>query len=368
MSFLKNIVSNAVSDGIGKGIQDAVGKAVEGAVKPAADKLAGKAAEQVNEAAKGVELSTQAIKDANADLAAGMQGAGAAASAAPAGAAGVAAAPGSGFAGLEAAFSGWASAAQNFAGQVAANVKQCPKCGEVVTADHKFCPKCGAALPEETLGAGYCCPKCGKQNLPETTYCVECGTLLPAAEAAQKAALAKWEADLPQYPKWTLKGNVDIDGGNTLNGYPCYSVHVGGAGREELDAYVNMLKNDGFIPAYDGDSDFYYKVVDGVCRSFDKTDADQGDFLSMSFFVGDFDKKAEAKAKAEAELAEAKAKADATIDAAKEKAGALFGDAKDKAGALFGAAKEKAPDALDGAKEAADAAKEAAKGLFKKLF
>lgn len=293
MGLFGNLISNAVSDGIGKGIQDAVGKAVEGAVKPAADKLAGQAASHLNQATQDLAESTAAAKSA--------------AEAVPA-----SAPKGEGAASLEAALTGWATAMQGVAGQVAQNMKECPKCGEVVTAEHKFCPKCGAQLPDKTLGEGYLCPKCGKQNVPGATYCAECGALLPAAEAANAAQLAKWDTLLPQYPRWTLGGSLDLE---DYSGR--VSVHVSGAGAAQLAKYVELLRADGFVPAYDGDSDIYYKMVDGVCRAFDKTDANQGDFLSMSFFVGDYDKRAAAKQKAEAAKDTAKDTAKLAADAAK---------------------------------------------------
>lgn len=304
MGLFGNIISNAVSDGIGKGIQNAVGKAVESAVKPAADKLAGQAASQLNQATQDLADSSEAARAAASNT--------------------KAAATGEGTASLEAALTGWATTMQNVAGQVAQNMKECPQCGEVATSDHKFCPKCGAKLPDTTIGAGFLCPKCGKQNVPGTTYCAECGAMLPAAEQENAAQLAKWDTLLPQYPRWTLGGKVELDTNGEINGQRAVSLHVSGAGAAQLTRYVEALKADGFIPVYDGDSDFYYKMVDGVCRAFDKTDANQGDFLSMTFFVGDYDKKA--------------------------------------------AAKEKADAAIDTAKDTAKAAANAAKGLFKKFF
>ena len=88
------------------------------------------------------------------------------------------------------------------------NMKECPVCGETVTAEHKFCPKCGATLPEKTIGAGYLCPKCGKQNVPGTAFCTECGTILPAEEEERSKQLALWDEYLPQYPKWNLGGKL----------------------------------------------------------------------------------------------------------------------------------------------------------------
>ena len=102
---------------------------------------------------------------------------------------------------------------------------------------------------------------------------------------------------------------------------------------------TNSLKENGFIPAYDGDSDIYYKVVDGVCRSFDKTDAVSDDSVSVTFFVGDYDKRAE----------ERERKAEAAREAAES-------------------AKEAAREAAETAKDTAKAAADKAKGLFKKFF
>ncbi len=296
MGFLKNMISDAVSEGIGKGIQGAVGKAVESAVKPAADKLAGQAAESMNQAASDLAQSTQEAKTAMAEAGVAAGNAASASQAAAGTAAGQTAAASSGFANLGAALSGWASHMETAAANLAQNMKECPNCGEVVTADHKFCPKCGVALPEESIGAGYVCPKCGKQNLPETVYCTECGEMLPAAKAANEAQLAKWDEWLPCYPKWDLGGTFDLDRGDVMNGEPVVSLHVDGGGADKIAKYVEKLKAAGFVPAYDGDSDIYYKVVDGVCRAFDKTDADQSDFLTFSFFVGDYDKRPECRA------------------------------------------------------------------------
>ena len=67
-----------------------------------------------------------------------------------------------------------ASAASAFAAEYAKNMKQCPKCEEVTTADKQFCPNCGAKLGD-TLGAGALCKKCGKQNLPGEDFCGGCG-------------------------------------------------------------------------------------------------------------------------------------------------------------------------------------------------
>ena len=333
MSLLKNLISDAVSDGVGRGIRDAVGKAVETAVQPAADKLAGQAAEQINQATQSLEKSTQAASAAQSETGSTAQSeTGSAAQAASQ-------AKYSGTASLEAALKGWTGAMQTAAGQAVQNMKECPRCGEIVTADHKFCPKCGTALPEKTIGEAYLCPKCGKQNLPETVYCVECGTRLPAAEEARARQISNWEEWIPQYPKGDLGGELELTQGDTMNGEQTVRLFVKNAGQQELNRYIALLKENGFIPAYDGDSDIYYKVVDGVCRSFDKTDAVSDDSVSVTFFVGDYDKRAEEREK----------KAEAAREAAES-------------------AKEAAREAAETAKDTAKAAADKAKGLFKKFF
>ena len=301
-------IGKGISNGIGKGLQNAVGKAVESAVRPAADKLAGQAAENLNQTAQTLAESNAALKAATNDLSREASSAGYTAPASQ----------GSGAADLGAALGSWASAMEGFAGSVAMNMKECPACGETVTAEHKFCPKCGAPLPEKTIGAGYLCPKCGN----------ECGTILPAEEEERAKQLALWDEYLPQYPKWNLGGKLELNTDMSVNGNPAVGVQVGGAGIAQLQRYVELLKADGFLPAYDGDSDFYYKMVDGVCRAFDKTDASQGDFLSFTFFVGDFDKRAAEKEKAEAARKAALEKADAAKAAAKDTAKAAAGAAK----------------------------------------
>lgn len=290
MGFFKNVLSDAVGDAVGKGIRDAVGKAVETAVQPAATKLANKAAENLNSAADSLDESAGAVAEARSEAKA---------------------------AGLDGAFANLASAAENYATRVSAGLKVCPSCGEGATADRKFCPHCGAKLPDTTLAEGYVCPKCGKQNTVGTAFCAECGAQLPAAAAESAAQLGKWPQLLPQYPQWTLGGSVELEESGEINGAPAVSLHVGGAGAAQLTQYVAQLRADGFVPYGGEDADVYYKVTDGVCRAFDKTDAAQGGSLSMTFFVGDYDRRAAAKEKAEAAAGAAKDTAKAAADVAK---------------------------------------------------
>lgn len=68
MSFLKNIVKNAVADGVGKGIRDAVGGAVEKAVNPVAEKWANKTAEDLDRAAGTAETDVKETNNAFSNL------------------------------------------------------------------------------------------------------------------------------------------------------------------------------------------------------------------------------------------------------------------------------------------------------------
>ena len=61
MSFLKNIVRNAVSDRLSKGIRDAVGKAAESIVAPKAEAYANKVASSLDEAAGQIDTAAAAV-------------------------------------------------------------------------------------------------------------------------------------------------------------------------------------------------------------------------------------------------------------------------------------------------------------------
>ena len=55
MSFLKNLIRNAVSDGISKGIRDAVSSAAEKIVAPKAEEYANKVADSLDEASQSMD-------------------------------------------------------------------------------------------------------------------------------------------------------------------------------------------------------------------------------------------------------------------------------------------------------------------------
>ena len=291
-----NGVSNGISQGISKGISNAVGSAVQKTVAPAADKLAGKAAEKMNETASALNKSLDETAAAANQAAEAMSQAAASADQA----AGTAApAAGNGFAALAGNLSGLMGSLEAAATEMASNVKVCPKCGEGAPATMKFCPKCGAALPEKTLGELYVCPKCGKKNLPDTKFCVECGEVLPIAaaeveEQKKKDAevLASWGKYMADYPVWNGGGSeFEINENGDQNGYPVYLFEAVGVDRPALDAYVALLKEAGFVrPEGAGSDETLFKVIGGVCRAFNQTEAIIDDRMTIGFFVGDYDK------------------------------------------------------------------------------
>lgn len=280
MGLLKSIIGDAVSKGIKKGLSDAVGKAVEGIVKPTVDNFAQKQADQINAAGESLEQSTAELRRATAE-------AGKTAPSTPIGA------TGSGLAGLEAALGGWAQRAESLATEMSKNMKTCPQCGEVCTADKQFCPHCGAKLPERTTADDYTCPKCGEVNVPGSKHCSKCGTVLPAAEEEEKAqatsdatALEQFKQKLPEYPAWNVGGRAFelIDGG-TQNGHPSYRWDLDGSA-ELLKQYVAKLAEAGF--SYCGGNptaDTLYKEIGGVCHCFNRTDAVDTNHISVGFYV-----------------------------------------------------------------------------------
>ena len=294
MGLLKNVVgsaiNNGISKGISKGISSALGKAVEKAVAPAAERMANKGAEAIDSATAELDKSVKQTNAALAEASAATAEAGAAAKEAV-NAAG-------GFAGLESALAGLASRAESYATAMSASMKVCPNCGQPSQADKEFCPNCGTKLPEKTLGQEYTCTKCGAANTPGTKYCSKCGAILPAAEAEVKAqqekdnkVLDEMAATLPQYPKWNCGGSgFEFEDAGGQNGQPSYSLRFK-ATQQEVDAYVALLLQAGF--AKDARYD-YWKVIDGVCRTCNVGDVQEGE-ANLYYYVSTIDKKNQPK-------------------------------------------------------------------------
>lgn len=280
---IDNAVRKGVGDAVRKGVGDAIGKAVGDAVKPTADRLA-------SESAKAIDSAATEINQTAAQVNAAAQGVSQAAPEARPSESGLSA--------LEQALTGWKSSMEQMATRVSAKMKVCPQCGEVSPADKAFCPHCGAKLPEKTMGQDYVCPKCGEANLPGTKFCGKCGTLLPGAEAEVNAQKAKDDETLsrlaslqPQFPAWTVGGSEFVlEEQGSHNGYPVYRLELKG-GQRELDGYIALLKGAGFTQY----GDEYWKTVDGICRTFDTTEAVSDTYVRVAFYVSNYDKKSQPK-------------------------------------------------------------------------
>ena len=121
-----------------------------------------------------------------------------------------------------------------------------------------------------------------------------------AKVAAEKAIFEKWEENFPHYPIWDVGGEeFELEELEPMNGYPSW--RFGLKGRPFLvEQYAAKLRADGFkAKASDPDdlnADTYYKMVDGVCYAWNRTDACNDGYINVGFYV---DKYVEPKPKAQ---------------------------------------------------------------------
>ena len=183
MGFLKNIIKNAVDDGISKGIRDAVSSAAEKIVAPKAEAYANKVADSLDEA-------TQAIDAASA-----------------------------------------------------ANEKE---------------EKHGLSSLEQALD---------RLSQSAEKY----------AETMEKAAggLKEWNEKLPGFPVWCFGGkDFSIDENYTSDeGTTYYIFSAVGATYEDMEAYVKVLKADGFVQKYKDSDQVLYKDLGGEYLVFSSVEA-----------------------------------------------------------------------------------------------
>ena len=122
-----------------------------------------------------------------------------------------------------------------------------------------------------------------------------------AKAAAEKAIFEKWEENFPHYPVWDVGGEeFELEELEPMNGHPSW--RLGLKGRPFLvEQYAAKLRADGFkAKASDPDdlnADTYYKLVDGVCYSWNRTDACADGYINVSYYV---DKYVEPKPKQQA--------------------------------------------------------------------
>lgn len=188
MSFLKNIIRNAVNDGISKGIRDAVSSATEKIVVPKAEAYVKKMADSFG----------SAVSEAEDAAAAGSEGE----------------KKGS-FASLEASLERLSQSAEKYA------------------------------------------------------------ATLEKATAEQEDLNKMWNEKVPGFPVWCF-GGTDFsfeEVGKDAFGAPYYMFNAENTTQEELDLYVALLKENGFVRKYRTSDEVLYKDLGGEYLLFGKTDA-----------------------------------------------------------------------------------------------
>lgn len=235
---------------IRRGVSDAVGKAVGKAIEPTVTDLTNKAANAIDQAAQNTEQQVARSS------------------------------------GLEGAMANLERSVQGYATEAAKNMKVCPNCNKPTTADKKFCPECGTQLPEQTVAQGAVCPSCGKQNVIGTKFCQDCGTKLPVAVQEEQmhaddhaSVMSKWDAKLPQYPKWNCGGShFEIE---VYDGFTTFSVNFDGntfRAKQAVEQYRQLLLEGGFREAGENPTiEHLYKMIDGVCYHADTEHCFEGD-------------------------------------------------------------------------------------------
>lgn len=114
-----------------------------------------------------------------------------------------------------------------------------------------------------------------------------------ARKAAEAAIFDKWGENLPAYPIWDVGGSAfELEERTPMNGHPAYSFRL--TGRPFLlEQYAAKLRADGFTAMHcsnpaDLNADTYFKMIDGVCHAFNRTDACMDGQISVSFYVDNY--------------------------------------------------------------------------------
>jgi len=109
-------------------------------------------------------------------------------------------------------------------------------------------------------------------------------------KAREAAIFENWQETLPAYPVWDVGGSgFELEELTPMNGYPAYSFRL--TGRPFLvELYAAKLRADGFIAKgcsnpQDLNADTYYKLIDGVCYAFNRSDACYDGHINVSFYV-----------------------------------------------------------------------------------
>ena len=252
MGFFKNLVGGAISDGVG----NALSKAVEKAVAPAAEKFAKKQAEAIDDATRRTDAAMQqtaaALDQAQQDL--------------------DAAAAGQPVQVADGATGG--QPVQAAAGGTAASGRP------LTEEERKQAAEASAALKGFSAMFSGAIAQAKREAEEEAA----------AKKAAEAAIFENWEQNLGAYPKWDVGGsNFILEEETPQNGYPAYRLILDGR-PYFVELYAAKLRAAGFIARgcsnpQDLNADTYYKIIDGVCWSWNRTDAASDGQICTSFYV-----------------------------------------------------------------------------------
>ena len=109
-------------------------------------------------------------------------------------------------------------------------------------------------------------------------------------QAREKAVFDDWETNLGAYPVWDVGGErFELEEESPMNGYPSWRLSL--RGRPYLvELYAAKLRAAGFVAKgctnpLDLNADTYYKLIDGVCYSWNRTDAANDGWIRVYFYV-----------------------------------------------------------------------------------
>ena len=248
MGLLKNILSDAFGDGVSK----AVGKAVEKTVAPAAERFAQKQAEALDNASKKIE---QHITEAEAEV------------------------------------KNAAEAVTESAAEAAAAAKEV-----VATAEEAAAAPQRELTPEEKAQAEQAAQALkGLGSIFSGAIAMakkEMEAEKASKAAAEAAIFENWETNLGAYPVWDVGGEeFELEEQAPMNGHPVFSLRL--KGRPFLvEMYAAKLRAEGFkakgSKPDDLNADTYYKIIDGVCHAFNRSDACYDGGINVSFYVDDY--------------------------------------------------------------------------------
>ena len=263
MGFFKNLVGGAISDGIG----NALSKAVEKAVAPAAEKFAKKQAEAIDDATRRTDAVMQQTA---ATLDQAQQDLDAAAAGRP-----VQVADGA-TGGQPAQVAGSSTEGQpaQAAGGTAASGRP------LTEEERKQAAEASAALKGFSAMFSGAIAQAKREAEEEAA----------AKKAAEAAIFENWEQNLGAYPKWDVGGsNFILEEETPQNGYPAYRLILDGR-PYFVELYAAKLRAAGFIARgcsnpQDLNADTYYKIIDGICWSWNRTDAASDGQICTYFYV-----------------------------------------------------------------------------------